>query len=122
MIKNTIYTTSLIFMTLSCTNASLENLVDADPIPIVQVTYDDNVKTIIDNNCIFCHSNPAVNGASAPLETFSEVKSAVENLNVINRISEQPGNPGAMPLGGERLPQNLIDIVIQWETDGLLEN
>ena len=26
-----------------------------------------------------------------------------------------------MPFGGPRLPQNTIDIIIQWEADGLLE-
>lgn len=104
----------------SCTNHSLDDL--TEPIPQVNsITYNDHVKSIIDNNCIFCHDNPAVNGASASLLTYNQVKSAVLNLNLINRVSAQSGEVGAMPFGGPRLPQNLIDVIIQWETDGLLE-
>jgi len=53
---------------------------------------------------------------------FENVKNGVENNNLINRISKQAGESGAMPFGGPRLPQNLIDLLIQWEADGLLEN
>lgn len=85
------------------------------------VTYDDNIKSIIDNNCIGCHSNPPVNGAPMSLTTYEDVKNAVESRGLINRISST--DPGfGMPFGGPRLPQNLIDLVIQWETEGLLEN
>jgi hypothetical protein len=55
-----------------------------------------------------------------PLLTYEDVKNAVENRGLINRISSEDTG-FLMPFGGPRLPQNLIDIVIQWETDGLLE-
>lgn len=112
---------SFIFSTLSsCTNHSTDDLIE--PIEEIDlVTYNDNVKTIIDNNCIFCHGNPPTNGAPNSLVTYDQVKNSVMNANLIARISAQSGETGAMPFGGPRLPQNLIDIIIQWETDGLLE-
>lgn len=85
------------------------------------VTYDDNIKPIIDNNCTFCHSNPPINGAPMALTTYNDVKEAVENRNLIGRISTNDLS-SVMPFGGPRLPQNLIDLVIQWEEEGLLEN
>jgi cytochrome c peroxidase len=85
------------------------------------VTYDDNIKTIIDNNCIGCHSSPPVNGAPMALTTYSDVKNAVENRELIERISSTDAS-FVMPFGGPRLPQNIIDLVIQWEEEGLLEN
>ncbi|WP_310992386.1 hypothetical protein [Aequorivita marina] len=53
--------------------------------------------------------------------TYNEnVKEAVENRNLIGRISSD--DPSfLMPVGGPRLPQNLIDIIIQWNADGLIE-
>jgi hypothetical protein len=85
------------------------------------LTYDENIKSIIDNNCISCHSSPPINGAPMSLTTYDDVKNSVENGNLINRISTTD-NGFVMPFGGPRLPQNLIDLVIQWETEGLLEN
>lgn len=85
------------------------------------VTYDDNVKSIIDTNCIFCHNNPPVNGAPMSLITYDDVRDAVENRDLIELISTND-NSEVMPLGGPRLPQAIIDIVIQWEQEGFLEN
>ena len=85
------------------------------------VTYDDNIKSIIDNNCIGCHSNPPVNGAPMPLTTYDDVKEAVEDRDLIERISTTDAG-FVMPFGGPRLPQNIIDLVIQWEEEGLREN
>ncbi len=116
-----IYIALLAFM--SCDNASENDLTEPVIIdPTVSVTYTDNIKTIIDNNCIGCHSNPPVNGASTPLITYDNVKDRVNNNNLIPRISAQAGEAGAMPLGGPRMPQNLIDLVVQWQADGLLED
>ena len=84
------------------------------------VTYEANVKSIMDNNCIGCHNSPPVNGAPMSLTTFSDVREAVENRNLIGRISAMDAS--VMPAGGPRLPQNLIDLVIQWEQEGLMEN
>ena len=110
---------SLILIFLGCTSVSEEDLIDATPIPET-IAYNVEVKPIIDNNCIICHSNPPQNGAPMPLVNYENVKDAVENRNLIGRISSE--DPVfLMPFGGPRLPQNLIDIVIQWNEDGLIE-
>lgn len=103
----------------SCTAVSGEDLIDATPLPET-VTYTMDVKSIINNNCINCHSNPPQNGASTSLVNYENVKEAVQNRNLIDRISSE--DPSfLMPFGGLRLPQNLIDIIIQWNEDGLIE-
>ena len=109
---------NICFVILSCTNVSEEDLIDVAPLP-ESVTYVDNVKSIIDNNCISCHSDPPKNGAPIPLASYSNVKDAVLNHNLIGRITGSSGS--LMPQGGPKLPQNLIDIIIQWQADGLLE-
>ena len=104
----------------SCTNVSEEDLIEDIQLPGL-VTYNADIRAIIDNNCLNCHTNPPVNGAPNPLTDYINVKDAVENRNLISKIS---GNgPGSlMPLGGPSLPQNLIDLIIKWEADGFLEN
>jgi len=115
------YTLHIIIVALvfNCTNVSEEDLIDSTPIPTT-VTYIANVKSIIDTNCTGCHSDPPINGAPIPLVTFEDVKNAVEDNDLIDRISSNDLG-FVMPFGGPRLPQSTIDLIIQWETDGLLE-
>ncbi len=105
----------------SCSQSTYDDIEEqTDPIPEI-VTYQD-VKPIIDNVCLVCHSNPPQNGAPMPLVSYENVKEAVQNRNLINKISLNEGDNGLMPLGGPRLPQSSINLIVKWNTDGLLEN
>ncbi|RZJ50353.1 MAG: cytochrome c [Flavobacterium sp.] len=84
------------------------------------VTYTKNVKAVIDANCIGCHQSGRSAGF-APLTTYAEVKAAVENTGLLNRIQLQTGQQGIMPQGG-RMSQTNIDLIVKWNTDGLKEN
>lgn len=84
------------------------------------VTYNANVKSIIDDNCVSCHSDGNV-ASFRPLTTYNQVKAAVENGGLLQRIQMQDSEPGVMPQSG-RMPQSKIDIILQWNQDGLLEN
>ena len=107
---------------IGCEYASEDDLINSEIEQQVLINYNDNIKPLIDNNCVFCHNSPPVNGASTSLITYENVVDGIANNNLINRISAQTAESGAMPLGGPRLPQNLIDLVKQWQEDGLLEN
>ena len=105
----------------SCSQSTYDDIeADDEPIPDV-VTYLD-IKSAIDNNCLNCHSNPPQNGAPMSLVTYDNVVEAVLNRDLLDRISRNEGEDGLMPLGGPRLPQTTIDLIFQWEEDGLLEN
>lgn len=103
----------------SCTNDSTADLIDTTPIN-EEITYQLNVKSIIDNNCVECHGTIPSNGAPMSLTTYENVKDAVLNNGLIERIILENGQSGLMPLGGPRLPQNRIDEIIKWETDGFI--
>jgi hypothetical protein len=109
----------IILFVTSCTSVSEEDLIDQVPIEET-ITYNSHVQPIINSNCISCHSMPPENGAPMSLINYDDVKNAVLNRGLIDRISSEDLG-FLMPFGGPRLPQNLIDIVNQWETDGLLE-
>lgn len=103
----------------SCTNDSLSDLTTVEDIE--SVTYTQNVKSIIDNNCIVCHGSTPTNGAPMSLTTYTFVKQAVINRGLLDRISRAEGTSGAMPFGGPRLSQTNINVIIKWNTDGLQE-
>lgn len=102
----------------SCSNESTNDLVN--PIPN-NISYLKDVKPIVDANCIPCHNNPPVNGAPMSLLTKLQIQDAIVNRGLIDRISRDQGAPGMMPNGGTRLPQNSIDIIKKWQTDGFME-
>ena len=115
-----IFSITLAFLIISCTNASENDLIDQiDPEQVI--TYSEHIKPIFDSNCVACHSNPAINGAGVPLTTLSEVQSSIENTDLIERINRQSGEGGFMPLGGSRIPQASIDLIIQWQSEGFSE-
>lgn len=121
MKKNTFLISTLLLGTLlvsSCSNDSSADLTDGN---LDDVTYTNTVKSIIDNNCISCHAATPVNGAPMSLTTYENVKEAVQNRGLLDRISRAQGEPGMMPNGGTRLPQATIDQVIAWSAQGLNE-
>lgn len=114
---------SLFFVSIllagGCSNTNMEDL--TDPIAADLITYTEHVQPIIANNCVHCHADPPVNGAPIRLTTYEAVKEATQNRGLLDRVQRQEGEPGAMPLGGPRLPQELIDVMLRWEIDGLAE-
>ena len=105
---------------MSCSNHTFDDISEEEVI-FENVTYQD-VKGTFDAICTVCHSNPTQNGAPMPLVNYQNVKEAVMNRGLLDRISRQEGEDGLMPFGGPRLPQSTIDLIFQWNADGLLEN
>lgn len=91
-----------------------------NPDPVAVTSYSKNAKSIIDANCVGCHQSGR-SAAFRPLTTYAEVKAAVENAGLLNRIQLQTGQQGIMPQAG-RMSQANIDVIVKWNTDGLKEN
>lgn len=117
--KKYILLAGLLISLSSCDSSTYESL-EEPQIIVGKATYELNVKPIIDGNCIGCHS---IGGTASfrPLTTFSEVRNAILNNNLLERIQRQNGEPGQMPQTG-RMSQDKINTILQWNTDGLLEN
>ena len=102
---------------LSCTKAFIS---DGEEIinPINKIVkYNSDVKLIMTNNCITCHGGPSPS-AGLDLSTFTNVKNAAINRNLITRMN----NPTApMPQSGLLLLSSR-KIIDKWKTDGYLEN
>ncbi|WP_298238845.1 hypothetical protein [uncultured Algibacter sp.] len=120
-IKNLILGFAVIALMFNCSSSSSDDLSnqnpDPDPDPMVKVTYDADIKSIIDNNCIQCHGNPPNPGPTS-YTTYTQVKNGVNNIisrikSTSNRMPPSPNSP---------LSQTQIDLIEKWKDDGLLEN
>lgn len=117
---------TLLLILIGCSKSSSSDemtddnmIADDDPISMAMPrNYEDDIKAIIQNNCLSCHSNPPVNDAPMSLETYSDVKNAVETRSLLARINSST-NP--MPPQGQ-LPGATRQIIADWIDQGLPEN
>lgn len=116
--KKLVISTIAILGLWSCESSTFEEISEETPV-IETVTYSEHIKPIIDGNCIECHSPGGVS-YFRPLTNYDQVKEAVLETNLLDRIQRQNGEEGQMPQTG-RMPQNLIDLILQWNEQGLIE-
>ncbi|MFY7670340.1 hypothetical protein ACOSP6_04575 [Tenacibaculum sp. MEBiC06402] len=114
--------TTLVLASILAVSCSSSEVSNDDPVvidPTQKITYEKDVKNIINNSCAVsgCHtgSNPP---AGVLLNTYNQVRSQAENGNLIGRINSS-SNP--MPPSGQ-LPSSTRSIIDQWKADGFLEN
>ena len=117
--------TSLLISLFSCSEGDL-NPSDSsgsnneDPITLPTdgeiVTYSGTVSYLVSNNCLSCHggNNPQ---AGLSLNSYTLMRNATENGNVLNRIRNST-NP--MPMGG-LMAENDIKAIEQWAEQGFQE-
>lgn len=119
----------LLPLLLSCSSSddsmNMEPDPDPDPtgdtstIPDKTSTYEGDVKAIMTQHCLSCHGIPLENAAPMELVTYEQVVDAVNNRDLIRRVSTS--SPFiVMPASG-RLPQADIDLILDWDDDGLVE-
>lgn len=81
---------------------------------VANPAYTANVKNIIENNCLGCHSDAA--GQYPTMETYVQVREATEKGQVICRIDDQSCG-SVMPQSG-RMPQTNINTIKKWAANG----
>ncbi len=116
--KHLTYLLGISLFLYNCSSSSPNDLIDQepDPDPSTEITYDDDIKSILNNRCTGCHGNPTQNGAPFSLTTFNSAKNRIDDI--ISRINNA-SNP--MPPSG-LMSQEVRDEIQQWKDDGLLEN
>ncbi|MPS65788.1 MAG: hypothetical protein E2589_12970 [Chryseobacterium sp.] len=115
--KKIMYIFSLATILIACESRTYEEISGSTSI-VEKVTYNKDVKPLIDANCIVCHS---AGGAASfqPWTSYTQVKNHIDNI--LDRIQRPVGDPQKMPQGGALSPSQ-INIFIKWKTDGLIEN
>jgi hypothetical protein len=98
------------YIGFSCNSSTYDEISVKVDIP----TYQANVKPIIENNCLSCHSRAG--GQDPTLETYVGVREAAEKGNLICRIDDQSCG-SVMPPSG-KMPQTNINIIKKWAENG----
>ncbi|WNH07875.1 hypothetical protein [Thalassobellus suaedae] len=117
--KNLLYTFTTAIILFNCSNSSTEDLSEPtqDPDPTAIITYDTDIMTIINDNCIQCHGTPPTGGAPTSFTTYTQVKSSINSI--LTRINNS--GSAVMPPTGQ-MPLATRELIQQWKDDGLLEN
>lgn len=99
---------------IACESRTYEEISENKPI-ILPVKYTEDIKPIMDNSCVSCHSA----GSFKPLATYDQVKNNIDGI--LDRIQRANGDQQKMPKGGS-LSSTQINTFIKWKADGLTEN
>ncbi len=83
-----------------------------------KITYTANVQPLMLAQCTPCHFPPK--GNKKPLDNYMALKVNIDEI--ISRIQREPTHRGFMPFKKPKLSDSLINVYVQWKTDGLLEN
>jgi len=92
------------------------------PIPVCESdtpSFSTCVKPIMDNHCLVCHSDATLNEA---LSNYDAIRHYVINGDLLDRIQRAEGSEGFMPLGGNKLDNVQIEILIKWKNNGAPNN
>jgi uncharacterized membrane protein len=118
-----IYALALCLIFFNCSSDSNDDLqeeqeeqqeeMDPNPTPI---TYNDDIRSIMTNNCTQCHGSTPTSGAPFSLTTYSQVSGRIDRIIARTNNASNP-----MPRAG-LMSIELRDMIKQWKDDGLLEN
>lgn len=100
-----------VFM-VSCTSNTYQEISD----PITNPTYTTNVEPVIKANCTGCHNN---GGQSPNLTTYTYVKNATQNGELICRIDQTQSCGSVMPQSGS-MSRPTINMIILWKQQGCI--
>ena len=117
--KKIIFTSCFVLALLS-TSCSDDSDDDIGPIiidpPPTELTYTNTIKSIMTSKCTSCHSNPPTNNAPMSLSTYTDVKNAVQNRELVNRVEN-----GTMPPSGSSLTTAQVQSIKDWQSGGFVE-
>ena len=83
-------------------------------------SYTRDVKAIIDNKCVSCHSNAPGSTGGFPLTTYGQVKAKADEGKIKARVIDQ--KPSSMPpTGSPQLTQEEREKINCWLSNGAKE-
>jgi len=114
-----IYILPLLLLT-SCYYDVEEVLYAGEECNTENVSYDADIRLILDNHCMICH-NASSNFGNVKLETHAQVATRVESGVLLGVIRHDPGF-SAMPQGNPKIPECQIRQIESWIDNGYPQN
>lgn len=87
------------------------------PVEVSKLTYQANVKMMIETKCAPCHTQEK--GRLPAYITYTAVSKDIDDIT--RRVHLNPGERGFMPMKNPKLSDSSIHVLEQWKADGLLE-
>ena len=110
LIALVLFTTAFIFQFCSSTKKAAV----AAP---AAITYEGNIKPVIEASCAPCHI--AGKGNKKSLDNYADAISTADDI--IARIQKNPGEHGFMPMRNPKLSDSAIAVFVDWKKSGLKE-
>lgn len=119
MIKTLKYIFPLLLLT-SCYYDVEEELYAGEECNVDNVSYDGDIRLILDNHCMICH-NASSNFGNVKLETYEQVSVQVESGKLLGVVRHDPGF-SPMPQGNPQIPECQIRQIEAWIDNGYPQN
>lgn len=81
------------------------------------VTYENYIRYVMEDKCLGCH---ITNSIPPALDSYSNVKSVVDDGRIPKVLTGEPGYP-LMPYQSSKLPDCMIANIVSWIEDGTPE-
>jgi len=119
IIKIFLYSLTIAMFLTSCYYDNEDDLYPFDSsksCDTINMTYTNNIKPILDNNCISCHqsSNPS---GGVLLDSYDQVINQVDNGRLSGAVNHKPGY-SPMPQGGGKLSDCDLSKIDSWINSG----
>ncbi len=94
------------------------------PVPVcdtLQVSFANDIMPILNSaGCVGCHNSAGASG-NVNLADYDNAMIPAKNGDLLSSI-ERDGNASFMPQGGQKLPENQIQLFRCWIDQGVLDN
>tara|TARA_B100001113_G_scaffold262901_1_gene217801 strand:+ start:522 stop:884 length:363 start_codon:yes stop_codon:yes gene_type:complete len=99
-----------LILCFSCENNLEEDYAVINDCSEAEVYYQENIASILLDNCVSCHSTSNSSGGLS-LESFNSSIEAIRDGSIMYRINLEPSDPLFMPLGSEKLSQEELKAI-----------
>ncbi|MBK8700793.1 MAG: hypothetical protein IPN29_15120 [Saprospiraceae bacterium] len=113
----------MLFVTVAITSCYYDNeetLYPSGQCVVENMSYTNDISSIIKNNCLVCHNSVSLKG-NIDLEGYDKLKKYVDNGGLLGSIKHQSGY-SPMPQNTSKLTDCQISKIEQWITQGALNN
>lgn len=107
---------------IGCSKKSEDKLAPPVPCDTANVSYQNQVVPILQENCYPCHGNGSTAGSGGiNLNSYVNLKVYADNGYLVGNVRHDPGYPG-MPYGKPPLPSCEINTIVAWVHQGAINN
>ena len=107
---------------IGCSKKSEDKLAPPVPCDTLNVSYQNQIVPILQENCYPCHGNGSTAGSGGiNLASYVNLKVYADNGFLVGNVTHAPGFVG-MPYGKPPLPACEMNTIVAWVNQGAINN